>query len=301
MKAIDDGGRASASSIDIEVTDGGGTACTNTGTILREVWTGIPYPDVASIPLNTPPDGAMELDAFEDLTNSGDNYGTRISGYLCVPATGAYTFWISSNDHSELWLSTDDNPANSRKIAEVTRFTDVRQWDKFDTQQSTPIDLIQGQRYYIEALHKEGVGSDHMAVGWQLPDGTLERPIPGSRLSPFESQNMAMATLAAGATDTGTVGDGMTDIMSGELVIYPNPAPSDVAMLHITSGNAAGRSQGTIEIMRMTGEMVYAKPFICPGNCGDHEVAVDKKLTPGVYMVKMTANGKTTVRRLLVR
>lgn len=25
-----------------------------------------------------------------------------------------------------------------------------------------------------------------MAVGWRLPDGTLERPIPGPRLSPVD-------------------------------------------------------------------------------------------------------------------
>ena len=31
---------------------------------------------------------------------------------------------------------------------------------------------------------KEGGGGDHVAVGWQLPNGTQERPIPGNRLMP---------------------------------------------------------------------------------------------------------------------
>ncbi len=35
-------------------------------------------------------------------------------------------------------------------------------------------------------MQKEGGGGDNLAVGWQLPDGTFERPIPGSRLSPWE-------------------------------------------------------------------------------------------------------------------
>src|SRR5690606_9054303 len=34
-------------------------------------------------------------------------------------------------------------------------------------------------------LHEQGVGSDHLSVGWQLPDGSMERPIAGGWLSPF--------------------------------------------------------------------------------------------------------------------
>ena len=32
---------------------------------------------------------------------------------------------------------------------------------------------------------KEGNGGDNLAVGWQLPNGALERPISGNRLIPF--------------------------------------------------------------------------------------------------------------------
>jgi hypothetical protein len=36
---------------------------------------------------------------------------------------------------------------------------------------------------------KEDVGGDNLAVGWQLPNGALERPIPGNRLMPFSGSN----------------------------------------------------------------------------------------------------------------
>jgi len=42
--------------------------------------------------------------------------------------------------------------------------------------------LTAGQRYYIEALMKEGAGGDNLAVRWQLPNSTIEEPISGSRL-----------------------------------------------------------------------------------------------------------------------
>ncbi|WP_187264829.1 hypothetical protein, partial [Pontibacter beigongshangensis] len=34
-------------------------------------------------------------------------------------------------------------------------------------------------------VHKEQGGGDNLSVGWQLPSGTLERPVPGNRLTSF--------------------------------------------------------------------------------------------------------------------
>src|SRR6185295_978348 len=56
-----------------------------------------------------------------------------------------------------------------------------REWTK--EAKSAPIPLVAGKRYYIELLHKQGGGPEHAAVGWTLPGGAQERPIPGSRLS----------------------------------------------------------------------------------------------------------------------
>lgn len=159
--------------------------CTASGTVLREQWNGITGTSVSNIPLDRTPDKETELALFESPQNSGTQFGARIRGYLCPPSSGTYTFWISSNDNSELWLSTDEHGANKVRIAWVTGATNPRQWDKFTSQRSAPVSLVAGKRYYIEALHKQGVGTDNLAVGWQLPDGTMERPIAGNRLSPF--------------------------------------------------------------------------------------------------------------------
>ena len=56
-----------------------------------------------------------------------------------------------------------------------------RHWDYYNDQQSLPIRLQAGRRYYVEALFKGEGSPNHGAVGWSLPDGRLERPIPGSR------------------------------------------------------------------------------------------------------------------------
>jgi hypothetical protein len=125
------------------------------------------------------------ISTFEAPTNVTLNYGQRVRGYICTPETGNYTFWIASDDQGELWLSTDSNEANKKKIAYVTGWNYPREWTKYPEQQSVPIALSAGQKYYVEAIMKQGVGGDNLAVGWQLPDATIERPIPSSRISSY--------------------------------------------------------------------------------------------------------------------
>jgi hypothetical protein len=167
------------------------------GSILREYWTNIGYGGTvtdltgnSNYPNN--PSGRDLLASFEAPTNWTDAYGTRIRGYLVPPVAGNYTFWIASDDNGELWLSTNDDPANKVKIAYVTSWTGSRDWNNANnpTQRSASIFLQAGQRYYVEALQKEGGGGDNLAVRWQLPDGSWENsdpsiPIPGIRLSPY--------------------------------------------------------------------------------------------------------------------
>ena len=160
--------------------------CPNAGSILREYWAEAPGKEVNAIPVNTLPTATSNLTSFEGPADVADNYGSRISGYICPPQTGEYTFWIAGDDNCELWLSTDDDPANKVKIASVSGYTSYRQWNKYATQQSAPVTLVAGKRYYVEALHKEASGKDHVSVGWQLPNGIQERPISGNYLSPFD-------------------------------------------------------------------------------------------------------------------
>ncbi|HVR84511.1 MAG TPA: PA14 domain-containing protein, partial [Planctomycetota bacterium] len=161
------------------------------GSILHELWWNIDGTAVADL-LKSPafqgkPSSSSLRDLFEAPRDIGDRYGARMRGFVHAPVTGAYTFWIASDDGSELFLSSDDSPLKKRSIANCPQPGGIRDWNRFPSCRSAPIQLTGGKRYYIEALHKEGTGSDHLAVGWTLPDGTEERPIPGKRLSPWSN------------------------------------------------------------------------------------------------------------------
>ena len=131
------------------------------------------------------PAGTNLLAEFEAPTDVADSYGQRVRGFLLPPNTGDYTFWIASDDYSALYLSTDEAPANKVEIANVPGWTNSREWRKYPAQKSQPIPLVGGQRYYVEAFMAEAGGGDSLAVRWQLPDGTMEEPIPSSRLLPI--------------------------------------------------------------------------------------------------------------------
>jgi regulation of enolase protein 1 (concanavalin A-like superfamily) len=123
------------------------------------------------------------LSTFQTGTDTGmDWYGQRLRAYIVPPLSGAYTFWIASDDTSELFLSTDQNPANEQLIAYVSAATGAGQYGVQANQQSAPINLVAGRRYLIEALMQQGTGSDNLSAQWRLPSGVIETPIPADRM-----------------------------------------------------------------------------------------------------------------------
>jgi hypothetical protein len=159
--------------------------CSGTGTIQLERWTGVYNENPDSLPFYRTPNATALRTMFEAPTNIGDWYGTRMRGYVCPPITGSYVFWIAGDDRTKLYLSTDATPNKMVLIASSMQHTGSREWTKYASQRSAPITLVAGKKYYIQARHHESGGADSVAVGWQLPNGALERPIPGSRLMPW--------------------------------------------------------------------------------------------------------------------
>lgn len=157
------------------------------GGITRELWTGIAGTSVASIPLATAPASTSLLTSLEGPVDAGDSYGARMRGYVTIPATGVYRFFLRADDAAELYLSDDDDPVNVFKRAELTAPSSGADWT--GAALSDLLYLKGGARYYIEVRHKEGTGSDHVAVGWSKPgqpDTAPSEVVPGYVLTRYE-------------------------------------------------------------------------------------------------------------------
>jgi hypothetical protein len=176
-----------------------------TGTLLFEIWGGLGGNAVSNLtgspdyPSN--PTFSDEVTLFEAPTNIGDAFGGRLHGYLHPETSGDYLFWIATDDNSELWLSTDESPANAVLISTVSGWTGPRQWDKFPEQRSEPISLTGGEKYYIMALYKEGGGGDNCAVAWEGPDSPTRAVIAGYFLSPYVELRATSPSPTDGTTE----------------------------------------------------------------------------------------------------
>lgn len=125
--------------------------------------------------------------AFPGYGDSVNDYGLRITGFITPDATGSYTFAISSDDQSELWLSTDESAANLKRLAFEPQWNNFRQFAEGEfnadrtpnrgRNETTPenisgaVTLQASTKYYFEVLMKEGGGGDNVAVAYQ-PAGT---------------------------------------------------------------------------------------------------------------------------------
>jgi uncharacterized repeat protein (TIGR03806 family) len=155
-----------------------------TNTALNPNWPNNPAPGYSKIYTN-----------LETESNTGlNNYGQRVRAFIVPPTNGAYTFWIASDDSSQLFLSSDENPSNVTAVAWVSAWTNPREWTKESNQKSGAIALEAGRRYYLEAIMQQGGGGDDLAVRWQLPGGSFEEPLnsvapAGTRLIPCTGVN----------------------------------------------------------------------------------------------------------------
>lgn len=271
--------------------------------LTREVYPGIAGNLVsdltghASFP-NSPTTEEVLTNNADCPVNVLDTYGQRLRGLITPPTTGAYTFWISSDDNSQLFLSTDTNAANKQLVARVNSNTSYKQWTKETNQQSAPVSLVAGQQYYFEALHKEGTGGDHLSVRWQLPSGVWEvptdtnAPIPAARFIPVGvvlpayTQQPTNVTVVEGNQTTFSVrithsfsatfqwqrfGTNLSGATSSNLVLNPVTLADNGGVYRCVAVNFAGVTNSADALLTVVPDT--APPtIVAVGNLGDSDV-----------------------------
>lgn len=152
-----------------------------TGIVKQEIW-GPGNDQVTRVQVNNDtagdPNSVGFLTMF-DTPDFADNYVQRLSTWFVPATTGNYVFLVSSDDDSDLFVSTNDDPVNKRLVAQQTSWNGNRDWagatgqrrsDQFSPDGGVTfpfaagIALTAGQRYYIEGVHHEGGGGDNFAV-----------------------------------------------------------------------------------------------------------------------------------------
>jgi hypothetical protein len=169
------------------------------------------------------PDTNADFTAFDsdqitggDLNNNpafgsaGDNYGDSISGWVTPTVSGDYNFFLASDDSSELFLSTNSDPANAVIIADEPSCCHGFQEPGVSTTTSGLITLAAGTPYFIQALHTEGGGGDYVKVAWRLSTDTTA----ATNLPPIQTQFLSGFAPVAAPTFTST------SVSGGSLTIH---------------------------------------------------------------------------------
>jgi parallel beta-helix repeat protein len=269
------------------------TGCTSTGSILREYWDGITGNSISAIPLSTAPKSTTQLTSLEAPTNAADNYGQRIRGYICAPATGSYTFYIAGDDDSELWLSTSDDPSKKQKIASVTGWTYSREWTKYSSQKSASISLQGGTKYYVEVLHKDGTGGDNLAVGWIVPGSSSIVVIPGSVLSPYVVEVQTIRTNSQEVQGILELNDQINNQGVKSMNLAPIPASSKINV--ITKGLPGGQNIH-MSIFSVSGAEIKRYRFDSNNTILPLDIS---SMANGVYYLRLTCGDFTETRKFI--
>jgi len=113
-----------------------------------------------------------------DIAQLGSNYGKRVFGYIIAPTGGKYSFRWTASGSAEFWLSTNDEPHNSRCIFCMgnegkTAFSDVL--------------FHNSQWYYFEILHKHGRYKwyDSILLEWKSDESDYTK-IPAKYLRSYQ-------------------------------------------------------------------------------------------------------------------
>ena len=128
---------------------------------------------------------AVEPNCDDPCNNYGYNYVTRVSGWFIPPTTDLYTFFVATDDDSDLFLNmTNSTIAGKQMIAQEVGWTGFDDWfsdsstpsmqrsDQWtDATGNSPwnagIPLTKGQPYYIENVHHQGGGGAEICVTYQ--------------------------------------------------------------------------------------------------------------------------------------
>jgi hypothetical protein len=241
--------------ISLSVTSKVGTLTVNTGSLTYTNGLKLErFPNATRQTLEAGSVGAADLvtvsiNGAEAPVNDGvNNYAHRMSGWYIPPADGNYVFFLSSDDDSDLFLSTDATAANKQLIAQANNWSASREWLTANgggiTNPADPavflkrsdqwtndlgvapftngIHLLKGNAYYIEADQSQGGGGDNLAILAQIV-GTVD---PTNGTPPIPANQLALITKPT-TTLTFTNLPRNTTVFEGAAPIFTSGATSD--------------------------------------------------------------------------
>lgn len=170
------------------------------GFVGLEVWNGILGGAIADLrndpryPLSPEVDAALTTFNSELVIPNGPNntYGGRLRSWITPEENGDYEFFLRADDTAQLFIGLDDKFDDFENPERVPDAVDTSAGDTFqepgiDLSVTTPISMVKGKRYAIQAVWKEGNGNDYCQVAWRK----VGSDTPADQLQPIDTKFLA--------------------------------------------------------------------------------------------------------------
>lgn len=194
--------------------------------------------------------------SMEWTTLGADNYVAYVAGFLIPPASGDYTFYVTSDDNSSFALSQDDDLTKAVQICGVSGLTLANQWTRYASQGSAVQRLTGGNAYAFYLVMNQTTDSDEAQVGWTGP-----API-GAKITVIGGQYVldGHPTKAWGPSPWPGSADLVSPVLSWNAPMAPNAGytvylgtdPGALAWLGETTATTLGSAAG-----RVPGQLAY--------------------------------------------
>lgn len=102
-------------------------------------------------------------------TREDDYIKSRMFGLFIAPVDGDYFFYLSSDDGTQVFLSTDSSADNAVEIINFSSWTDERDKLRIPETMSSSITLTANTAYYLEIRHTQYTGGSHCELGVEMP------------------------------------------------------------------------------------------------------------------------------------
>ena len=124
-------------------------------------------------------DMKTSLDSLDGDRNRGDYYHQKMRTVFTAPATGAYKFYLSSDDDVDVYVSEleVDTASSSTKVIDFDGYcvdlfprTALNSGGCDSSSMSSEISMVAGKDYVIELHHREWSGWDYVGLGILVPN-----------------------------------------------------------------------------------------------------------------------------------
>lgn len=213
---------------------------------------------VTSSPIQIPnvaPNFTSSLATTDGIWNIGqDRYITRVFGYIIAPITGNYRFNVTGDDRVEFYLSPTCSAQDTSLVSLAPAHTARYGFNKYASQTSSLIPLIQGDKYYFEVRHAEITGGDGWSLYWRTPTDNLTqwKTIKSPSLARLASNSNALNSSTFNINFSGEIEN--TNVLL-EWVTNDNPETERFEIQRLDSNTGEYQE---IDVIKMTG--VVGKP-----------------------------------------